>query len=349
MLIWLNVILANPLLACRFTIREIGYTPLQLQTYIMQLDVDTVNKRGLFNDFIQRAGAYEGTTNIRYRVTHRAGDNKAVMMLKNTKGIIIAKKDISSPGQIAAFYREILFSPLQRTIRQQTGNVFAFLVCFCDPEDKETDVVVQRALEQFRKLAPSLDKAVSEEIMKIVVPAAGREEERIILRSAGVDPAMREPVVVILYGRGRLVEEPLTGDDITKDKILTQLVMLGTDCECGIDLSPMLQRAIPLQWTDKMSQKVADMLGFDAGNPMTLTEMSKILAKEPATTVDEALSFAPRTVDLDKALGNAKNKNNTPPQEILPSRTWKNTLLITGSFLLILVTAGTVIFFIRKR
>ncbi len=340
--------LTTPVFACRFTIREIGYTPLQLQTYIMQFDVDTVTRKDLFNEFLLVAEDHSATTNIRYRITQKEGSHKAQIALKNTKGITLAKTTLTSPGEIEAFYREVLFSPLQRTLDRQIGNVFAFLVCFYAPGDKETDSRVEKALEQFRKLAPTLDKSVSEEIMKIVFPAADRKKERIILRAAGLDPAEQTPVVMILYGRGRLTDKPLKGEEITKDNILNQLVMLGTDCECGIDLSPLLARAIPLQWTDRMGQATTNMLGIDVGNPMVLSEMTKILAKEPTTTVDEALTFAPRTIDLDKALGTYK-RNNLASGEKGSSGTLRTTLRITGAFFLFLLLTGMILFFVKKR
>jgi len=346
-LLFLATLFIPPSFACRFTIREIGYTPLQLQTYIMQLEVDTVARKDLFREFLVVADDHSATANIRYRITHKEGRREAVIALRNTRGITLASTTLTSPGEIESFYRKVLFSPLQRTLERQIGNVFAFLVCFCDPDDREVDSRVEKALEQFRKLAPTLDKSVREEIMKIVVPAAGRKNEEILLRAAGADPRGKDPVVMVLYGRGRLAGAPLEGEEITKDNILNQLVMLGTDCECGIDLSPLLKRAIPLQWTKKMGQATADMLGIDVGNPMVLTEMSKILSKEPTTTVDEALTFAPRTIDLDKALG--KNKSKTVPEEDHPSKALNRTLWITGTFFLLLLLAGTILLFVKKR
>ncbi len=341
--------LLPPVFACRFTIREIGYTPLQLQNYIMQFDVDTVARKELLREFLRVAKDYSETTNIRYRITQLKDSGNARISLQNTRGITLAGREINSPGEIETFYEKVLFSPLQRTLEQQIGNVFAFLVCFYDPGDMQVDKHVEDALEQFRKLAPTLDKSVSEEIMKIVVPPADREKERIVLRAAGIDPAATIPVVMILYGRGRLTDAPLKGREITKENILNQLVMLGTDCECGIDLSPLLMRAIPLQWTGRMGQATADMLGVDVGNPMVLTEMSKILSKEPTTTVDEALTFAPKSIDLDKALGKYKKNKKVSDSKGSSSLALHRTLWITGAFFLLLLLTGTVLFFSKRR
>ena len=345
----LAMLATAPVGACRFTIREIGYTSLRLQTYIVQLEVDTVARKDLFGDFVRVAKEMAGTTNIRYRIFQRSGMKNGVVSLLDGRGIPIARETLSVAGETEAFYNRVLFSPLQRTLEQQIGNVFAFLVCFCEQGDRETDQKVENALEQFGKLAPTLDKSVSEQIMKIIIPASRREKERVVMRAAGLDPSTPLPCVMILYGRGRLVDAPMKGKEITTERILNQLVMLGTDCECGIDLSPLLERAIPLRWNERTGQRVADMLGFDADNPLILSEMSKILSKEPVTTADEALTFAPRTIDLDRALGKTRRREETPAMTPPPSKALKNTLLYTGLFLGILVVTAMGLFYFRKK
>ena len=328
---------------CRYTIREIGYTPLRLQTYILEMEVDTLAHRSLIERFRKIATEMESTTNIRYRVRHAPGSPPELYLL-NTKGNTLLKAPALTEGEIRSFYREVLFSPLQRTFCEQIGNVFAFLVCFYDEQDTASDRALEEALARFARLAPTLDKPADLQIMKIVVPSVDREKEGVVLRAAGIDPYDPAPVVMVVYGRGRLAGPPLQDGEITRDNLLRQLVMLGTDCECGIDLSPLLQRALPLQWTAAMSQKVADMLGFDVENPMVLNEMSQILAKEPTPTVDEVLTFAPRSVDLDKVFG----KKNPPSPPKASSATLRTTLAAIAITLLV-VLAGIIFLIVRKR
>ncbi len=332
---------------CRFTIREIGYTPLRLQIYIMELEADTTRYHDLVRSFRTIADDMEATTNIHYRIRDTKDADKGRLVLRNDRGIVLAEKEVFSAGEIRSFYEKVLFSPLQRAFRRQTGNVFAFLVGFYDERDTAVDRVVESTLEHFRKLAHSLDKPADQQILKVMVPPEERAKEEIILRAAGVDPYVPRPVVMVIYGRGRLAGPPLVGKGITREKLLKQLVMLGTDCECGIDLSPLLKRAIPLQWTANMDQKVADMLGFDVGNPMVLNEMSQILSKEPMASSAEALSIAPRSVDLDKVFGasetSSSQKNN---QEM--SRPFRY-LLYTGGAILLMVITGMGYLFFRNR
>ncbi len=336
--------------ACRFTIREIGYSPLNLETYVLQMETDTTLHNAVVNDFIKIAEGYAVNANIRYRIVQKPGQSVVWLDLLNNRGISIMRKKAGNRRGIEALYHEILFSPLQQTLSGQIGNVFAFMLCFYDRNEKQVNRQVDEAIRQFRKVSPTLDKMVKEEIMKIIVPGKERPSEEVILRSMGINPVSPDPVVMIIYGRGHLVDKPLTGDEITKDRLLRQLVMLGTDCECGIDLSPLLKRAIPLAWNDDMRQKVADMLGFDVDNPMITTEMSKILSKEPEEAANAALSIAPQTINLDQQLGKQKSpgNNNTEETQVTGMRkTFHYTLIITGLF--ILLALGTGLFILLRK
>lgn len=330
-----------PSIACRYTIRDIGYSPLNLEAYLLYLETDTLQYRQVVKTFRNLGEVYSADANIRYRLTHNPGHTPEIQ-IQNSRGRVLGKQGISTPEEVRGFYQQTLFSPLQQILSQQIGNVFAFMVCFCEKDNGRINARVEKTLEQFRKIAPTLDKEVSEEIMKIYIPAEKRPEESLIFTSLGLDPDTPSPVIMILYGRGRLVGEPLVGEEITVDHLLEQLVMLGTDCECGIDLSPLLKRAIPLYWDNRMRQDVADMLGFDVDNPMTTTEMERILSKEPLETGTADPSFAPRVINLDQKLGTTVNKQEDRVTGEGMSKTLRYSLL-AGAFLFLLIIAGVII------
>jgi hypothetical protein len=137
----------------------------------------------------------------------------------------------------------------------------------------------------------------------------------------------------------------LTGEKITTHNILNQLVTLGTDCECGIDLSPLLQRAIPFNWDDRMGQDVTDMLGIDVGNPMILTEMGRILSKEPLETGKSEFSFVPQTIDLDKELAKGKIQQDEEVTVAADSNpVSKTTIIVLGLFVFVILVGGLFLF-----
>ena len=329
--------------ACRFTIREIGYTRLNIETYLIRLETDTTQNSALVHDFKNLAYAYSINANVNYQISHTPGKAPEIKCT-NSNGDIILKKEAVTLNDIHSVFKELLYSPLQQTMYSQIGNTFAFVVVFND-NNGQMNGIVDRALEQFKKIAPNLDKKVDEHILKIVISANRRAEEEIVLRSMGVDVNSGKPAVVVIYGRGRLTDVPLTGERITTHNILNQLVTLGTDCECGIDLSPLLQRAIPFNWDDRMGQDVTDMLGIDVGNPMILTEMGRILSKEPLETGKSEFSFVPQTIDLDKEL--AKGRNHQDEEVVVAADSnpvLKTTIIVLGLFVFIILVGGLFLF-----
>ena len=334
--------------ACRFTIREIGYTSLNIENYLVQIEADTTKNKSLVSEFRKLAGAYSRTANINYKIVHVSGKYPEIKCLNSTNQIIL-NKVASSKADIRVFYDRLLFSPLQQTIYSQIGKVFAFVVVFTEAKNGKLNRVVDKTLEQFNKIAPNLDKKIVEPIMKIIIYGERRKQEELVLRAMGIDFSKNKPVAVVIYGRGRLTAKPLSGDNISTENLLNQLVTLGTDCECGINLSPLLQRAIPFNWNENMGQAVANMLDIDVENPMILTEMGRILSKEPLETGKSDFSFVPQTIDLDKELGKSNSNSNDVKEELEQERSvLQTTLIILGVFMLLIIGVGLFLFFKAK-
>ncbi len=343
-LILLFAIALPNIFACRFTIREIGYTRLNIEKYRVVLKGDTAGYGKLVKQFRALAYGYSMNANISYTVLNEKGKMPELTCLNGNDDVIV-REEVVTAQDIREFFKKLLFSPLQKMMYSQIGNVFAFVVAFPGEDNVAVNNIIDKAFSQFQKLMPNLDKKVDENIMKIVIPQLERKEEALVMRALGIDPESKQSSVVVIYGRGRLADEPLKGEKITTHNLLNQLVTLGTDCECGIDLSPLLRRAIPFNWDDKMSQAVADMLDIDVENPMVLTEMSRILSKEPLETGKSEFSFAPQTIDLDKELNKGKQQEDVVVEKSSPAL--KVTALIVGALALLIIFAGIVMF--RKR
>ena len=331
--------------ACRFTIRDIGYSRLNVETYLVRFSTDTLQNRVLYRAFKKIAYDNSVNSNLNYKIFHKR-DQLPLLECSNSRGDIILEQKISSAKDVRDFYRTLLFSPLQRAMYRDFDNAFAFIAAFYDKNDKKTADVINKALKQFNKIAPNLDKEVTGNIIKIIIHADKRAQEAGLLRAMGIDPHEKKAVAAVFYGRGRLADKVLRADEITSGNLLNRLVMLGTDCECGIDLSPLLQNAVPFKWDKQMSKNTASMLGFDVDNPMILMEMGQILSKEPLETGKNSFSFAPRTIDLDKALGKNKKREDIKP---LPNTVIQTSLIIFAVLFFVIISAGLVIFLRRKH
>ncbi len=91
-----------------------------------------------------------------------------------------------------------------------------------------------------------------------------------------------EPAVAVIYGRGRRMGPLLKGDQITEEIVQNMLRFVGADCECGLDRTWMLGTMTPLRWGSKRQKEIIHQYGFDADNPMVVSEMSQILSVSPA-------------------------------------------------------------------
>jgi len=115
--------------ACRFTIREIGYTRLNIETYLVKFELDTVANRELVKEFRNIADGYSGNSNMNYRIVHVQG-RKPSLVCTNSNDNVIAENKVSGANDITVFFRQLFYSPLQKMMYNQIGNVFAFVVGF---------------------------------------------------------------------------------------------------------------------------------------------------------------------------------------------------------------------------
>ena len=73
--------------------------------------------------------------------------------------------------------------------------------------------------------------------------------------------------------------EPLFGPLITRTAIQENLILIGQDCECGLDRSVMRGQRALLNWTDDQRKAVRAAVDFDPENPMVRAEVSRILSR----------------------------------------------------------------------
>jgi hypothetical protein len=288
--------------ACRFTIREIGYSQIDLAHYTFHLEVDTFQYKQLVRDFENLGYAWSIEANIKYHIRHEE-DRQPTLILKAPSGVVLAQDPMPSLAVFKQILSRLLQSPLQHALSDQMGEAFAFVVCFMDKDEKACQEEVNNACERFQQIASHLDKEVKEDVVQVIISGDERLKERFLLASMGVEPDNKEPVVVVVYGRARMVGKPLIGKEITNEQLFRQLVLLGTDCECGIDISPLLETAWPFSWGDKVRQNVSDMLGFDVDNPLILSEMVQILSRSLENVAGNEQTFRPLTLDLKDDFG----------------------------------------------
>lgn len=296
-------ILIGDIMACRYTVREVGFADFGKDSYQFVL----------FKD-----GRISDTDALLFRNISKAALIDANIIVK----VIDILHDKSSP--LLKYYKRsqngelpnvVLFSPEERVktfmFEKQTDfmqTVWDIIenIISSDARDELADAIVKSYgviyfiegdnAEANRIALKKIDEAVSEmkSIMlslphPVVIPptiitikAKDRSKENILLWSLGWEETNRtDPAVALMYGRGRRMGNLLSGSFIKTDVVRNMLRFIGEDCECGLDRSWILGTMIPLRWDSKLKASVLAEYGFDADNPIVISEMSQILSIAP--------------------------------------------------------------------
>lgn len=335
--------------ACRFTIREIGYSNLFLEQYRLVFYADASHHQELIKDFKSISYAYSLDGNVDFRFAPQKTGVPTILFLSG-KGRELLRREVKSTDDIINCINSCFSSPLRSQVIDGIGKSFAFILYFEGEAGQgyDCDMAINKGVKHFKRISSHLDKAVNAEIGIIKIPWADRADEEVVLESLGVNAREKKPFVVPIYGRGRLAGKALMGEDITAQNIFKKLVVMGTDCECGIDLRPLLERALPLSWSKEVRQNAANMLKLDVDNPMIQVEMSGILAKGTGSNLRNETSFAYSKGALDKDIVELDHKAKDSENDSAIRTPFYRVILISIAFIILVLISGIIIYY-RKR
>jgi len=120
----------------------------------------------------------------------------------------------------------------------------------------------------------------------------------------------------VLYGRGRLADDPVFGAHATGDALLEQLEIVSDSCECDRPRSWLTARHLPLPWNESLRTRARDLLGFDPHSPRIRDEIDRILARGPRPNGGRAVG----EVVIDDPLLGYEEVVLQPPAAIAPSQ-----------------------------
>ncbi|MCM4151029.1 hypothetical protein DHD05_05435 [Arenibacter sp. N53] len=295
--------------ACRYTIREIGFSTLSKVTYVIY-KVDENSRlfpkqqaQGFAESNVKPMGLSlkEDASNP---VTNFVEENNLPLpayILVDPEGRMLV---LSTPYLEGLERKSVLFSPTQNQLLAELPHIYASVILIEGHNDADNSAArnhILKACERINNIIPNMPKLVKIGPNMKVISQNNFEEEKSLLWSLGIEQAPKEPIAFIVYGRGRIMGEKIGLKDIKNDHIYKLLSIIGADCECGLDRKWMLGYQIPLNWPQNIRQGLSDDLGFDVDNPMILAEMSRILAIENKVPKDpNNVSFEPLVLDLDE-------------------------------------------------
>ncbi len=308
-------------MACRYTVREIGFADFGSDFYQFVLFKDSRISDADAKLFKNISYAALLDANINAQVIDVQKEKLSLLLeyyKKSSDGKLPNAILVSPEGRAKSLmfngtedFTQIIWSLLEKIVTSSARDklmkniIKSFgVVYFIEGNNSEENIrtrkIVEKAIEEIKLVMMSLPKPVHIPPAIITIKANETDDEDILLWSLGWEESDKsKPAVALIYGRGRRMGPMLKGNYIREDVIRNMLRFIGEDCECGLDRSWMLGTMIPLRWDSKLKAAVLAQYGFDADNPMVISEMSQILSVAP-----ERLN---NSVDTDILYGYSEN------------------------------------------
>ena len=320
--------------ACRYTVREIGFADFGKDLYRLVLFKDeriSDSDANMFED-ISRAALLDA--NIIVQVLDVKTDTS--VLLNYYKEYDEGKPNIvlfSPEKRAKAFYidgtgnftqtiwdllEKITISPARKKLKDNIIKSYG-IAFFVEGTNNEENIKVRntlnKAINEITDVMGGLPHPVNTPPYLITLKVEDIKNEDVLLWSLGWEKEdFGKPVIALMYGRGRRMGPLLIGSRIKEDVIQNMLRFIGEDCECGLDRSWMLGTMIPLRWDARLKAGVLKERGFDADNPMVISEMSQILSVAPgrvnqSVNTDLLYGYAENVIRIKKSKGD-EEKNS---------------------------------------
>jgi hypothetical protein len=309
--------------ACRYTVRDVAFVELGDPGYLLAIYVDQetpAEQADLLREAAQIAlldsnvgvevvpmegkstseFLNEMITRVRARGEALASDNRAIeyplveLVAPDGRALEIPFSAAErSDGKLAGKkFRGLVHSDwtdrLLPNLMQEHSMVL--LVESADSEkNQEAREWADECIERIKNSLEDLPKPIDLPPRLVVLSMEDARSEEVLLWSLGVERGPERPTqIAILFGRGRKLGPVLRLPETSQNEVLYSLAIVGQDCECGLDRIWMRGVMIPHVWTSLLESQAVEFLGFDPGSPMVKSEISRILARGPA-------SYGPRS------------------------------------------------------
>lgn len=305
------LVLASLAVACDYTIRDIGYVvfaPPKLRMVVLfheRLDEQSVraSQRELASSAQEAecrawnvsfhsgrlANLVQPTEAQSRWASESAMEWSCWLVRDDGASRLLSEGTMEKPPQWTELLNEHLQRPLSRAYRENAMLSFAQMIVFesADPAaNDDTDKVITRSLEALSKAASLLPRPVTSPVKSIRVPAAERADYETLLwllhcPAAPEEQPAEQPLLCLLYGRGRLAGPILQGAGVQVESLLSQLVLVGQSCECGTQRNWVQYPQLPLAWPEELQSDMTHHLGFDPANAVVIEEVKRIIQRGP--------------------------------------------------------------------
>lgn len=347
--------------ACRYNVRETGFIYLAQKPYHLFIYYAD-NTSGKDVEMLKQLASHHFVeSNIEPQFVNIDDEDSSSAYPKPNKSTPLPAAMLQSPdGQILEFplsskglsleasagkaFETISHSRIRDEILRKCINNYAVILLLEGTDsnaNKEAREAAKAAIEHIASKMSLLPKKIDKP--PVLLTIRNNDPDNILPWSLGLDNSPSQmPKVAIIYGRGRWIGPIIKGELISKRNLSELLLIVGADCECGIDKDWMRGTMIPASWNEKSKKDVAINLEFDPENPLIKKEVRHILR------MGELLGNIPR-YDTITSIPVIEDKKNTLLQS--ESQSEQNTplksLIITILSLTVLIV--TVGLFLARR
>jgi len=296
------VLHVQPVYGCRYNVREVGFIDVGVEAYHLFVylpEGTSPDETSRLKDTVDIALA---DSNIRFEpVVVGADANQPAMEFVAIHGItsfpaavLVSPDGQSIPlslasgggslGQVVSdAVDHVLGSPTCQRILEKAAECYGVVLLIEGPQqdrNMKAREIISAAIGRIREQLDLLPKPIGRPPEIVTLDQQSLDRERVLLWSLGLRlEDINEPCAAVLYGRGRWIGPLFKGGRLTPDPLTEILLVIGSDCECGLDHRFLQGTMLPARWDDDLQQRVVKSIGFDPEDPMVKMEMVSIVRR----------------------------------------------------------------------
>ncbi len=296
------VLHVQPAYGCRYNVREVGFIDVGAEAYHLFVYLpqgtspdETARLKGTVDVALADSNIRFEPVVVDADANHPAMEFVAIHGITSFPAAVLVSPDgqsmplsLASAGgslgqAVSSAVDHVLHSPTRRQILEKAAECYGVVLLIEGPQQdrnaKARDVI-STAVGRIREQLDLLPKPIGQPPETVTLDQRSLDRERVLLWSLGLKPQdINQPHAAVLYGRGRWIGPLFKGDRLTPDPLTEILLIIGSDCECGLDHRFLQGTMLPVRWDDDLQQKVVKSIGFDPEDPMVKMEMVSIVRR----------------------------------------------------------------------
>jgi hypothetical protein len=347
----------NSARACKYNVRETGFVDLEMRQYAFYIFVDhSVSQQSqsdlqnISDDILQ-----DSNIDIELVDVEKHADHPGIFVWEK-EGALPQCVLVSPDGQILPVLiddfrselKSLIDSAKRREIVKKAIKHYAVVLLIEGRNANKNQHALGTAKSAIKHISSKMDM-LPKPIKHPPVMASIKQnlfvDEKVLLWSLGLDAAeIDEPHLAVIYGKARWIGPLISGDQLTKSNMVNLMLIIGADCECGLDKTWLQGTMLPLKWDASLQKQTANNLGFDAESPYVRMEMMAIMRNSMmySSSSMPAHGFADSSISRD-TFEEAKPFSNSDSQTELNEKVKSTSPFLSRSILLIALFLGLVV------